>query len=232
MVELVKVGRKHFYRHDGQLYPSVTTILSGGFPKPLLVGWAAKVTAIDAIVNRAKWYGIADQSEETAIHMLKSVRFQSRDRAATLGAGVHKVIEKDLEPTREQQPFVDSYRAWYNENVAEPIAAELPVVNVEHGYGGTTDLILNMKTETQYRNVGDRILWDIKTGNTAGWEDQQLQVVAYAYADNVTVDKVGVLHVRPEGVTEYVWLPTRETLEVFLAVKQVATFLGRLEQSE
>jgi len=232
MVELVKVGRKHFYRHDGQLYPSVTTILSGGFPKPLLIGWAAKVTATDAIVNRKKWYGIADQSEETAIDMLKSVRYQSRDRAASLGAGVHKVIEKGLKPSSEEAPFVDSYRAWYDEHVAAPVAAELPVVNVEHGYGGTADLILQMLTITEYRAAGDRILWDIKTGNTAGWEDQQLQVVAYSYADNVTVDKVGVLHVRPEGVTEYVWLPTLETLEVFLAVKQVAEFLGKLEQSE
>jgi len=232
MVELVKVGRKHFYRHDGVLYPSVTTILSGGFPKPLLVGWAAKVTATDAIENRQKWWGIADASEETAIDMLKAVRFQSRDRAASLGAGVHKVIEKELQPSKEQQPFVDSYAAWYQEHVAATVARELPVVNTQHGYGGTTDLILEMKTDTQYRATGDRILWDIKTGNTAGWEDQQLQVVAYSYADGVTVDKVGVLHVRPEGVTEYVWLPTLETLEVFLAVKRVATFLGKLEQSE
>ncbi len=221
-IELVVSGRKHLYRYNGAEGPSVTTILRGGMPQGwALINWHGKRTAEIAIQDRKHWWAIAEQSEKTAIDMLAEARYQERDAAANLGSGVHKIIERDETPNAEQKPFVDAYREWYVAAGVEVVASELMVYNTEHNYGGTADLVLDHPTK-------GRKLFDIKTGRTAGWQDQQLQVVGYVNADVGLPEGItggGILHVRPEGVKVYDVDISPDVFDVFLAVLKLYRWL-------
>ncbi len=220
--QLVVSGNRHFYQYDGDLGPSVTGILRVGFPKPALVGWAAKATAKSAVLDRKKWWGIAETSEDTAIDMLKRVRFEQRDAAAQLGARIHDIVATGAEPDPEAKPFVESYEQWLDRFHAEVVEHEMVVWHSEHRYGGTADLVLDIQ--------GERMLYDIKTGRTANYPDQQLQLVAYERADVGVLAGLGVtgravLHVRPEKVTAYRFTNEQADWEAFLAVKRLAEFI-------
>ncbi len=221
-IELVVSGRKHLYRYNGAEGPSVTTILKGGMPQGwALIRWHGAKTAEIAIKDRKHWWAIAEQSEETAIAMLSEARYQERDAAANLGSAVHKIIEREETPDAEQKPFVDAYRAWRDAAGVETVASELKVYNTEHNYGGTADVILDHPEK-------GRKLFDIKTGRTAGWTDQQLQVVGYVNADVGLPEGItgaGILHVRPEGVKVYDVDISPDVFDVFLAVLKLYRWL-------
>jgi len=184
-VELVVSGRKHLYRYNGAEGPSVTTILKGGMPQGWrLINWHGEKTAEIAIKDRKHWWAIAEESEETAITMLAQARYQQRDKAAILGANIHKIIERDETPGPDEKPYVDAYRAWRDAAGVTTVASEIKVFNTVHNYGGTADVVLDHPEK-------GRNLFDLKSGRTAGWPDQQLQVVGYEGCD------VGL----PDGIT-------------------------------
>ena len=221
-VELVVSGRKHLYRYNGAEGPSVTGIISGGTPQGWrLIRWHGVRTAEIAIKERKHWWAIAEQSEQTAIDMLSEARYKERDEAANLGAGVHKIIEREEKPTAEQKPFVDAYLAWRDAAGVTTVASEFKVYNTEHNYGGTGDVILDHPEK-------GRKLFDIKTGNTAGWPNQQLQVVGYEGCDvglPSGITGAGILHVRPEGVKVIDVAIGEEPFEVFLAALRMYRWL-------
>ena len=221
-IELVVSGRKHLYRYNGAEGPSVTTILKGGMPQgPGLINWHGAKTSEIAIKQRKHWWAIAEQSEETAISMLSQARYQERDAAANLGAAVHKIIEREETPSEVEAPFVDSYRAWRDAAGVTTVASEFKVFNTEHLYGGTGDVVLDHPEK-------GRKLFDVKTGKTAGWPDQQLQVVGYEKCDVGLPEGItgaGILHVRPEGVKVYDVDISPDVFDVFLAVLKLYRWL-------
>jgi hypothetical protein len=120
-----------------------------------------------------------------------------------------------------EAPYVDAYREWVGRVGAVTVAAEFPVFHTSHLYGGTVDLVLDLPS--------GRIICDIKTGKTAGWPEQQLQLAAYRWCDIGVPDGItgaSVLHVQPGGVTEIPVDTSLAVFEVFLNVKGIHDWLG------
>lgn len=234
--ELVVTGNgwnaKRAYVYQGREYPTVTTILKA-INKPALVGWAAKSVATYAATNHQQISAIASEDPTAAIDLLKGTPWRERDKAASLGSRVHRLLEGDgTGASPEEQPFVDAWAAWLAATGTEIIAQEVPVVNTVMGYGGTADLIA--------RANGKIGLLDIKTGSTVADRDGQvypeirLQLAAYAAADvglPVAIEHAAVLHVRPEGVTVYK-VDLTGALDVFAATKLLAEYLGLVGGNE
>lgn len=90
-------------------YMSVTTIIDLGIPKPALIGWAAKETAIAAVekiksvfailndvpegLTGAELKAARESQRETAIDLLKGARFKKNKEAKLTGSKIHEGIE-------------------------------------------------------------------------------------------------------------------------------------------
>lgn len=195
-------GKERFYEIDGAMLPSVTTILST-LAKPALVNWAAKLTRERMCDEAADLYDVAagpsfDRAKFRA-ELWKRVEkraFQNETarEAADLGTLAHArcewMIQKRLgvavgdDPIAVAAPGSDAERAlwaslsfedWMARNKVEPIATEVVVAHLGHGYAGTADLIARVD--------GRVALVDLKTSSGI-WPEMYLQVAAYAAALN------------------------------------------------
>jgi hypothetical protein len=223
----------HHYELDGNRVDGVTTVLSGGVPKPWLPGWAARTVAEHAINN---WREIdamrATGGDGPTIQYLKAIPWQKRDEAAVRGTQVHALAEQLIMGEQVDVPehlyrHVDGYAAWLDLSGVTPVLTEFVVGSRQHGYAGTADLILRDHT-------GRLRIADIKTSKGV-YGETALQLAAYRFAEfylnpatgseevPYTVDDVGwVLHVTAEGTNAY-RVPVDETqFEAFLAAQQVA----------
>lgn len=225
-IEQVVVNRRHFYAYSGDLYPSVTTILQA-YPKPALMNWAVKVTSEYAISQRRKLWAVAEADEESAIEMLKAVRWSAGKEARELGSGVHAVIATGGKPTEAEKPYLASWHGWLSEMGGKVIDSEFRVVSTKGRYGGTVDLVADC-------GGFGRLLLDIKTGSGV-YDEHHLQVAAYLGADvglPPDVTGCGVVHVTAEGATLHLSSDPKGLLETFLAVRQVAEYAGMLKEPE
>ena len=90
---------KRFYQWRDEAYWSVTTIIGGGLPKPVLINWAKKFTAEYAVDNLEKLNALcAPDSDGTidragAVDWLKGAAFRDRDKKADIGTAVHAAAE-------------------------------------------------------------------------------------------------------------------------------------------
>ena len=233
-VELRTAGNgwnsRRWYHHDGMDFPTVTTILKA-INKPALVGWAAKSVAEYAAFNIDQIYAIAKDDPAGAVDLLKGTPWRERDKAASLGSRVHRLLEGDGEgASPEEQPYVDAWAKWLEATGTKVVAQEVPVVSTTLGYGGTVDLIAEVNG-----NLG---ILDVKTGKTVADRDGQvyleiaLQLAAYACADtgwpegvSAPFDRAAVLHVRPEGVTVHK-VDLTGLIDVFAATMTLAQAMG------
>lgn len=245
--ELVVSNRKHFYRWDGQLYPSVTGILRA-LPKDALTNWAAAITAEKAVRDIAQIYSIlrsaGDENPTTqlaAMEILKRARFESSDRGKSVGSQVHAAIEKGAKPVGDAVAYVQAFKDWVDGSGAHIVAHEVPVVSTKYGYGGTADLIVDVDDK--------RVLVDLKTDRTGPYPAWWLQATAYANADHGLpeggVDMIGILHLQPtyEGGSDvfkylekgevvgvdanwYAQWPEESDMVTFRALRNVADWLG------
>ncbi len=172
---------RYYLLPGGENFPSVTNVLDAAFNKPVLVPWAAKVTA-EAFWDRLPAAVLASMRGDTArTDFLKAVKGQVRvvkDTAADLGTRVHagaeaKLLGKGgtLEP--DVEPFVAQFIRWltaFQVDLEEDIeAAEATIINRAHGYAGTGDIWawLHLTPELEW-TPNDRRLWliDVKTSST------------------------------------------------------------------
>jgi hypothetical protein len=234
-VELHTAGNgwnsRRWYTHDGNDYPSVTTILKA-INKPALVGWAAKSVAEYAANNIDQIYAIAKDDPAGAVDLLKGTPWRERDKAASLGSRVHRLLEGDGEgASLEEQPYVDAWAKWLEATGTKVIAQEIPVASTKYGYGGTVDLIAEVDGR-----VG---VLDVKTGKTVADRDGAvyleiaLQLAAYASADAgwpdglaAPFERAAVLHVRPEGVSVFKVDDIPNLLTVFASTMVLAEAMG------
>src|SRR3990172_181392 len=81
---------QRYYDWRSERYWSVTTILSGGVPKPALLPWGIKMVAEGAVeaVESGTLAGMVEQDREGAIRWLKGLPWAHRDKAADLGTAV------------------------------------------------------------------------------------------------------------------------------------------------
>lgn len=218
-----KSGR--YYEWEGERYPSVTTILSKGIPKPGLIKWAGKLVAEHAVFEADK---IADMSDQEAIDYLSSRPDQRRNSSANLGSAIHAAVDaysngRELPVMSDQtQTYINGFAMFVRDFSPKYLMTERFVFNKTHGYGGTLDAMA----------IINRTAWilDTKTGNRV-YPEVALQLAAYKNAeytveDGKTVElrgvkRGGVLHLQPDG---YELIPVRvddEVFEAFLSVKDV-----------
>ena len=240
------VEPKRFYLVDGQEVPSVTTVL-GVLDKPGLPWWGMKVVVegvLDLIkreilsgaagphlVYQADW-GFAPATVETVVYYLTAEKLtvnHVRDKASSRGLAVHDAFEtwattgNRPDPTifpEEERGYVEGLIAFLDDVNPEPLAAEVMVGSVEHGFAGRYDVRLRITKECQvvfhrtpkkgpqYATLKPGvILGDLKTSKGV-YDSHSLQLEGYELASvecgyEPTVAR-GILHVGPEGTYELV----------------------------
>lgn len=231
-----------WYEWRGQKYWSVTTIISGGCPKPVLVPWAKKFTAEYAVDNFKKLGALLEPDAEgridrqAAVDWLKGAAYRDRDRAGDIGTEVHKAIEAytlgkpfpkwslPIEPMMKQfERFLADYEPEYEEGMSEA-----PVFSRTQAYAGTLDSVVTID--------GRRLLMDVKTGKGV-YPETGLQAAAYRHAEFIglpdgserpmlATDGAVCLHIPKEGNT-YELREIRSDDEIFrcfLYVREVYRF--------
>jgi hypothetical protein len=219
------------YRWQGREFPSVTAILNGGVPKPLLARWAAKVAAEYAIAHLDH---LRLLPAGQAIRAVKQAPFTSRDEAADLGDLIHAAVEAAAtgRPRAAVPDHAAGYLAGFDRFLSDYqprfLAAERTVYSRRYGYAGTFDAIATLPDH-------GTVLVDVKTGRRV-YPEVCLQLAAYAAADFIAdpdtstehplpaIQAGAVLHLRPRG---YQLLPVPigpAVLEAFLAALAVFRF--------
>lgn len=224
--------RNHRYTLDGKPVQGVTTILGGGLPKPELMYWAAKKVAEEAIYNINVWANRAENEDPAwLVDELKKAHTKERDKAAVRGTAVHELAEK-LITTGEitlgageenLRPYIEHYADLLEAMNITPLYAEIMLGNRSQWYAGTTDLIADIDGQTW--------LLDLKTSNHIHGS-YALQCAAYAnaefYIDDtgceapmMHIDRIGAIHLQPDGAIFHPFDDLNGAWDAFLAVKKV-----------
>jgi hypothetical protein len=224
-------GRTYLWRDE--TFDSVTTILSGGIPKPALTSWAAKSVAEYVAANFDEVRAIASKDTAAAIDLMKGSPWRQRDAAALQGSAIHAWAEAHVlgkqppAPPKAHKPYLDGFLRFLDDWQPEYEASEMSVFNRQFGYAGTLDFIATLP------GLG-RVLGDYKTGKGV-YGEVGLQLAAYRHAEFVgmpddseqpmpEVDTCVVLHLTPDG---YHLIPVRagaEEFRFFLYAQQVRIF--------
>lgn len=227
-----KTGSYYVEPVTGEKMVSVTTIISGGIPKPALVRWAAKAVAEYAVDHKDKWL---DLDGDEAIDLLKGSPYRQRDKAAALGSTIHDHVEAHVlgrpmpEPPLPVRPYLLQFRAWIEAFTPTFEASEMTVWSPTYGYAGTLDMICTIP------GYG-RGLVDVKTGKGV-YGEVALQLAAYRYADYVRtpdgqqhplpdVDWCGVLHLSATGYQLLPIVADKAQFEAFLQAKAVREWVN------
>lgn len=219
-----KDGR--YYTWGDDKYPSVTTLLSKGLPKPALIRWAGKFVAEGAVKQVDQW---VDLEDDAAIAWLAGLPDRRRNSSANLGSVIHAAVEsvalnREMKPVSEEaQGYVNQFMQFVQDFKPKFLLTECAVFNRTHRYAGTLDIVARI----------GRDVWvlDTKTGNRV-YSDVALQLTAYANAEFVgreggdeqalpRIKRGGVLHLGPDS---YSLVPVRideEVFQAFLSVKDV-----------
>jgi hypothetical protein len=211
---LLRTDRHDYYWCDGETtvgpMPGVTGVLRI-IDKPAIATWAKTETAKCAIRN---WdmleKMISAGGSDAAVAWLSRIPDYQRDVAARLGSSVHRLFEMAMrgtaiEPTPEEQPFVDGAARFIKDYDPKIISLEKGVINLKLQYGGTYDLLLRLD--------GELWLVDLKTSKGT-YAETALQLAAYGGAEFIGlpddpkpypmphVDRYAVLHLRPDAYPE------------------------------
>ncbi len=238
-----------FYIVDGVSYPSVTHILSGGYPKPALVYWSANeerklVSEASADLFEAFAQAIVPpvMPREAYLATLATrigpakAHQKLLAKAADIGSEAHRAIEWTLRTAigAEAGPkpvisdpalwSVMAFEDWAKSVSLKPILLERTVYSKVHGFAGTLDILARVN------GVATEV--SIKTGKSI-YAEAHLQSAAYVTAlveMGYLPPAGGSLIVRlPKNVEDPAFEvvpvpPAAELLPTFLAVKQVWAF--------
>lgn len=238
-----KGGRYYVWRapdgEETERYFSVTTIIDGGIPKPALMGWAVKQTAIYAIENAellrlhiakdlvdGKLPAPGPDGKQTgegcqeAYKLLWNSRWAKSQKAADLGTYIHEAIEAYVldkphgDWPDDAAPYLENAVSFLTEFGVLVEMVEASIFNRTQKYAGTLDMIATIN--------GERWLIDFKTGSGV-YPEAALQMAAYAHAEFIgkpdrseelmpRIDHAAVIHLRPDG---YKVIPVKVTEAVF-----------------
>lgn len=174
--------------HPGRTFISITNVLDS-IAKPVLVPWAAKITAekaLDlmpqmvaaALIPECKPKRVADECGRCLPCLHKATKREVkvvRETAADLGTRVHDHAEAHLTGRKimadpEVAPFLHQYLRFLDDfeiDITRHIeAAELTVCHPQHGYAGTLDVAAWMRLDGNLSGLkpkklpgDDRALW-------------------------------------------------------------------------
>lgn len=214
-IKRIQRGRNHAYTINGNAAVGVTTALSKGLPKPMLVPWGARCVAQEAAPLIMGGSAAIEEylfvrnlkTEQRLIEHLKQAPNRIRDGAALRGSKVHKIAESlvfgadDLDIPEELRGHVESCVKFIKDWQVRPLLVENTIGSYRWGYAGTFDLIAELPD-------GRRVLFDYKTGTSGIWPETALQLAAYRYADAYVAQDGTEIPMREVGVTEAkaVWI--------------------------
>jgi hypothetical protein len=219
-------GRVYEHPLTGERVPSVTTIISGGVPKPALPRWAAKSAAEYAAKS---WDTLAPLDADERVTLIKGAPWRESGRAADLGSLIHDAIDCWLSDAplpdwpADAEGFMAGFTDFLSEREPHVVHTEGTIWNREHGYAGTFDLLAVIN--------GRLTLIDHKTGKGV-YPEVALQLSALAHGEVIVapdgseqpmpaVDLFGVLHLRPRSWALVPVTPTGVSFDAFLAAKQI-----------
>ncbi len=236
--------RARFYPINGQLLPSVTTILEI-VAKPGLGPWYAQeerryfeTAMLEVLAKpgaRDPEYVLAAVAE--AVSGLRAAD-REKHKAASIGTAVHAGIEWQLrtmlgedagpEPRLPEAALwaLESWKDWAKQVELEPLAIERAVYCKDCGYAGTMDLYARVK--------GIPTVLDWKSGK-AIYSEAFLQNVAYRHAATRLgmPSEQGLIVRLPKQLEDPAWeaMPVPETvmLEDFLAALRLWRWQRRME---
>jgi hypothetical protein len=234
-----QTGKGRVYEYKGATYWSVTSIISGGLPKPQLVPWGMRVVAEYAVANvtrlgkMVRAAGDDPDAQKAAIDWLKGAPYRERDRASDMGSLIHSRIESLIlgkpQPVIPPvaRPQLDAFDAFVRDWHPTFEAAEFTVYNRAESYAGTGDWIATIP------GLG-RVLGDTKTGKDV-YPEAALQLSAYRNGEFIgladgteapmpQVDSCAVLHLRPDGYSLVPVVADEEVFRAFLFVREVFRF--------
>ena len=159
------------------LYPSVTSIL-GVMAKPGLEKWKLNQVAL-ACLRTPK----ADaESEDYWCNRVRNAAFEQVEQAADKGTMIHGALENAMAGDAydaDLAVYVEPVLEWKKETGIVVVEREIRVVNTDHGFAGTADVLF------RYGQNGIGIL-DYKTRKTKpgekvrAYDNQAMQLAAYA----------------------------------------------------
>ncbi|MGH8876939.1 MAG: hypothetical protein ACRD0P_06315 [Stackebrandtia sp.] len=227
----------HYYMLDGKRADGVTTLISGGLPKPALLRWAPKMVAAYVADNpgavNALWSGNRDQM----VRELKEVPWSQRDAAAAKGTEVHALAERlsrgeEIEVPEALEGYVNSAVAFLDEWRVRPLQTEVAVANRQWGYAGTADVLAELGGRT--------VLMDYKTSRSGIYGETALQLAAYSRAEVYldaddheqpmpTIDAAYAVWLRPDGYNVYAMDISESVYKAYLHVAYVARQAKQLD---
>ena len=231
-------GRYWSYELDGDRVKSVTTVISGGIPKPNLITWAARLAA-ETLADHADELADPDK-RDAALDWAIGAHTRARNSQAAKGSDIHGYAQRlaggeHVDVPDRHAAYVDAYLKWIEEWQPEYLAIEAGVANRRWTYAGSIDLLANIGSERNRLCA----LVDIKTGASGIWPEACLQVAAYRQAE-VILDPAGHeqpmphtdeglgLWLRDDGNYELVRLESGDDMfKVFLHARQIAAFMSR-----
>jgi hypothetical protein len=180
-----KRGKRYFVH--GEPVPSVTTIISDGYPNGALITWAARTTA-DYAVNQ--WDELAKLPIAERLRVLEKAAWAQRDAAALRGTQIHALGEllvhgQAVEIPEQHLGPVEAYARFMDRFDVQPTLTECPVANPAHGWAGTPDLRAILRGDVDWQ-------LDLKTGKGV-YDSHVLQQAAYAHAA-IYLDAEGAVH--------------------------------------
>jgi hypothetical protein len=227
-------GGSRLYTWGEDKFPSVTTIISAGIPKPALQAWAVKVVAEGALDMLDELKAMMRKGhEDAALKMLKGLPYNQRDSAANMGSLVHAAAEAHvkgesvksiIEASGEDAvPYLHAFSGFLRDYKPEYLALEATVYNRTDGYAGTADAFMEVD--------GKSLVVDLKTNRSGPWTEVGLQLSAYARGEFIGDDGkeapvpqvVGgaVLWLQPYEYEFREVLITDPVYEAFLAAKVI-----------
>lgn len=227
-------AKAHRYWLDGKPVPGVTTILGKGIPKPALPYWAARTVAEYVADEPEKIAALRDTGRDPMIAALKGVPWTKRDQAGLRGTEIHELADRlahgeEVEVPEQHLAEVEALADWLDAFGATPHLTERSVAHRGHRYAGRFDFLGTLDA------LGPDVwLLDWKT-STGVYGETALQTAAYAHAEFYVdddapdvehrmphVDRIGVVHVTPDGCHLYDLGDPAEAFAHFLAAKAVA----------
>lgn len=228
-------GGKRFYSWRNENYWSVTTIISGGIPKPALLPWGIKMVAEGAADMADKLPAMVATDREGAIRFLKGLPYAKRDAAGDLGTLVHAAVEahslkRPMPPWNKLvEPYMRGFAQFLEDFSPTFTATEASVYNRSQKYAGTLDAIATF-TLPLYEQPGSYLL-DVKSGKGV-YAEVGLQCSAYAHAEFIglpdgseapmpSVDGALCLHLTPTGYRLIEVRADDEVFQAFLYAREV-----------
>jgi hypothetical protein len=225
-------GRNHEYFLDGTKCDGVTTLLSGGVPKPALTAWAARSVAEFVASRRGI---LTELGDDELIDLCKGVPFRDRDKAANRGTEVHALAarlgagEQNVTVPEELLGPVDAYIAWEAAWSPTNVRTELTVINRRYRYMGTLDWL------GELQDLGTTLL-DIKTSRSGIFAETGLQAIAYGSAESILnddgseepmphVETYAALWLTPDDFQFYVLHVDERDFRAFLYAAQTARWI-------